>query len=150
MLRAHIKKLEPKKICFRNFKNFIETDFLNDLNRINFNYNHNIDPDILYNDFLKKFEYTLSMHAPLKTKFLRGNNAQFMTKEFSKAIMKRSRLKNIFNNNKNTTNWDNFRKQRNICTSIKRKCKINFFKKELENTSPQQQKKLENIQAIYF
>ena len=49
------------------------------------------DPDnkltnILYN--------TLEKHAPLKSKTVRGNQAPFMSKELSKAIMEKSRLRN--------------------------------------------------------
>ena len=39
------------------------------------------------------FRYVLDKHAPLKTKTIRGNQAPFMTKNLSNAIMNRSRLK---------------------------------------------------------
>ena len=47
-----------------------------------------------YSEFEKAFLTVLNKQAPLKTKFLRHRNNPFMTKEFQKAIMKRSQLKN--------------------------------------------------------
>ena len=40
---------------------------------------------------------------------------------------------NIYNRSKTDTNWQNFEKQRNICTSLKRKAKITYFKKKTES-----------------
>ena len=40
-------------------------------------------------ELLKKF-------APLKTKFLRANHSKFVTKDISKAIMLRTKLRNQF------------------------------------------------------
>ena len=38
----------------------------------------------------------LNQHAPQKKKYVRGNQMPFMTKQLSKVIMKRSRLRNNF------------------------------------------------------
>ena len=38
----------------------------------------------------------LNKHAPIKEKIVRGNEAPFMTKELSKTIIKRSKLKNRY------------------------------------------------------
>ena len=38
----------------------------------------------------------LNKHAPLKRKYVRANEAPFMTKELHKAIMKRSKLRKKF------------------------------------------------------
>ena len=43
----------------------------------------------------------LNEHGPLKKETLRHNNECFLTKELRKEIMKRSKLKNLFNKNKN-------------------------------------------------
>ena len=69
----------------------------------------------------------LDKHAPIKHNIVRGLNANFMKKELQKAIMKRSRLKNKFNCCKSNANWEEFIKQRNLCTKIKRKAKISHF-----------------------
>ena len=43
---------------------------------------------------LKNIYNTLEKHAPLKSKTVRRNQAPFMNKELSKAIMTKSRLRN--------------------------------------------------------
>ena len=53
-----------------------------------------------YDIFLITFLKILDKHAPIK-KYLRGNHANFMTKEVRKAIMIRSKLRNKFLNDKN-------------------------------------------------
>ena len=70
----------------------------------------------------------LDKHAPIKKKLLRGNEAPFMTKELSKAIMNRSKLKNRY------TKWPScetlaFKKQKNICKNLNKKTKKNYFSK---------------------
>ena len=114
--------------------------FLSEIEREEFIYDDSIDPDILSRDFFDKFQKIYSRHAPVKSKKLRGNNANFMTKNLSKAIMTRSRLRRKFNKNKSEENWENFRKQRNKCTAIKMRCKTEFFEKELTNPNPQKRK----------
>ena len=81
-----------------------------------------------YSESEKAFLIVLNKQAPLKTKFLRHNNNPFMTKEFLKAIMKRSQLKNRCNKNQNYKNWYLYKKQRNFCVSLIKKTKRNYFK----------------------
>ena len=47
-----------------------------------------------YNKLTNILSNTLEKHAPLKSKTVKGNQAPFMNKELSKAIMKKSRLRN--------------------------------------------------------
>ena len=91
--RAFFKKLPAKVIKYRNYKTFDQNEFL-----------RNIDQELIesnsYNDeqpydiFTSIFRRILDKHAPLKMKKLRGNQANFMTKELRKAIINRSRPKN--------------------------------------------------------
>ena len=81
----------------------------------------------MYLELVQNVCTILDKHAPLKTKYIRGNNAAFMNKELGKAIMKRSKLKNNFNKNKCNENWRLYKKQRNLCNKIKRKVKQSYF-----------------------
>ena len=69
---------------------------------------------MLYSEVVEK-------HAPIKHKVLRGNQAPFITRDLSKQIMIRSRLRNKFNEHKTTENWKAYKSQRNKCTSMRRK-----------------------------
>ena len=49
-----------------------------------------------YSSFEDIFINALNTHAPVKTKIIRANNREFMTKALRKAIMTRSGLKNVY------------------------------------------------------
>ena len=51
-----------------------------------------------------------------------------MTKAFRKAITTRSRLKNVYLKNQNTTNWNNYKYQRIFCTNLLQKTKFDYFR----------------------
>ena len=57
------------------------------------------------------------MYAPLKKKYIRGNNSPFMNRILSKEIMKRSRLRNKFLESKSEADRKNHVKQRNYRVS---------------------------------
>ena len=69
----------------------------------------------------------LNKHAPIKTKTVRANNAPFMNKKLSKAIMTRSRLRNKFLKNPNEINKTNYNKHRNYCVNLLRKEKKKYY-----------------------
>ena len=58
-----------------------------------------------YGAFSSAFRNISNEHAPLKTKMLGYDNKTFIVKELRKEIMKRSKLENLFNENKNQGNW---------------------------------------------
>ena len=70
---------------------------------------------------------TLNNHAPRKRKTTRGNQSPFINKEISKAIMKRTELRNKFLKHKTEESRQAFVKQRNYCASLPRKSKRNYY-----------------------
>ena len=52
----------------------------------------------------------LNKHAPLKKKSVRANDGPFMTKALRKAIMLRTRLRNMYNKFKTQEKWNAFKK----------------------------------------
>ena len=52
---------------------------------------------VKYDDLTNIFRSPLDNHAPLKQTQVRENQAPFMTKELSKAIMASSKIKNKYN-----------------------------------------------------
>ena len=51
-----------------------------------------------------------------------------MSKTLGKAIMKRSKLRNTFNKMRSSENWQNYKRQRNICSNILKSTKDKFFR----------------------
>ncbi len=80
-----------------------------------------------YDFFQNCFDKVLDKHAPIKRKYARGNDSPFMNRALRKAIMLRSRLKNKYNKNRTVANWEAFRKQRNLCVTLFRTEKRNFY-----------------------
>ena len=69
----------------------------------------------------------LNKHAPIKTKMVRANNAPFMNSTLSKAVTKRSRLKNIFQNKPTKNNELAYKRYRNYCTNLFKREKKKYY-----------------------
>ena len=71
-----------------------------------------------YKNFKDTVFDSLSKHAPLKRKYLIANHLNFITKESNKAIMQRSKLRNLYLKVRLDENRIIYKKQRNICVSL--------------------------------
>ena len=101
------------------------------------NKKHEQIPPKLYSTGITKFDYAifndktfmefLDKFAPLKKKYIRANHSSFVTKELSKAIMLRSKLRNQFLKTRTQEPKINYNKQRNLCVSITRKSKRSYY-----------------------
>ena len=80
-----------------------------------------------YNEFGEELFSVLNIHAPVNIKILRHNNSAFVTKDLSKAIMKRCRLKNLFNKQRTQENWVSYKMQQNHCVNLSRKTQNKLF-----------------------
>ena len=83
--------------------------------------------DSRFGNFISSCNRILDEHAPQKKRYLRGNQSPFMNKTLVKAIMVRSKLRNIFLRNKTEENRSNYSKQRNLCVTLLRKSKREYF-----------------------
>ena len=75
------------------------------------------------------FRSVLDIHAPLKTKKVRGNQGPFMTKELSKAIMTRSRITNNYHKWPSRENFLAMKRVKNTCNNLAKSTKKEYFKK---------------------
>ena len=119
-LRSQFWRLKPKKIYYKNFKNFNAKNSLEEVKSTDLIFSSD-DPNENYELITNVFSNIVEKHAPLKKKFLRGNQAPFMTKEFRKAIYNRSRLRNKFCKIPTEENEKLYKKQRNKCVAIHKK-----------------------------
>ena len=96
VFRSYFLRIPPKIIEYRNYKIFNETVFL-----------HYLDQELLkgemykrnnkmYSTFTKVFRLLLDKYAPPKVIKIRGNQDSFMTKELSKAIMNKYKIRNKY------------------------------------------------------
>ena len=121
-LRLQYIQGNPKTKFYRDYKSFNFESFNNELNEL-----LKSEKEINYSLFENIFLQVLNAHAPVKKKIQRFNNNPFMTKQLRKAIMHRSRLKNVFNKNRTPKTWDSYKKQRNFCVNLLRKTKKEYF-----------------------
>ena len=124
VLKSFYRKQEPITVTYRDYKSFDKSKFHTDLEvKLDSMPIHKNNYELFENTFMN----LLNKHAPMKTKYVRANNAQFMNKTLSKAIMTRSRLRNKFLKNPNEMNKRTYNKQRNYCVNLLRKEKKNYF-----------------------
>ena len=122
ILKTQYTRLPPKKIRYRDYKRFSDDAFLSDLSCTLTKTN----PKNL-NEFGTMFASTLDKHAPHKLVRVRGNNKPHLNKTLRKAMMQRTRLKNIANETGHEDDLKRFRKQRNLVVKLNRDAKRNFY-----------------------
>ena len=120
------KKYQPKIINYRSYKNFsnekCRETLINNLSKENF-----INNDDGFQSFCHISLDALNKHAPRKKEHARGDQMPFFNKELSKAIMTRTKLRNIFLQNRSEGNRIRYTKQRNFCVSLLRKTKERYY-----------------------
>ena len=73
------------------------------------------------------------MYAPIKHRLIRGNQAPFISKDLSRAIMHRSKLRNKYSKRKSTFDWIAWKNQRNIYVKLRRQAIREHFKLKCKN-----------------
>ena len=126
IMKVFYKKQKPIIINYRDYRNFDNDAFMNDVKEKVSQFNHE--------DRFNKFDLfkgtvfrIFDDHAKLKKKYVRANQAPFINKRVKKEIMKRSRLRNKFFKTKNEIDRLNYNKQRNFCLSLIRNEKKKYF-----------------------
>ena len=91
----------------------------------------------------------LNKFAPSKKKYLRANHSRFVNKELHKAVIQRSRLR--YENLKDKTRLARiaYKKQRNVCVSILRKCK-KYYHENLDTKNATVTKKFWSTVKLLF
>lgn len=120
VLKTSFRKMPPKIIRYRDYRNFSPVNFHQDLCMLDL-YNTSND------SFVSASMEILNSHAPLKQRYVRANDNPFITKDLRKEHMKRSYLKNRYLKDRIEANHSAFKKQRNKCVSLLRKAKISYF-----------------------
>ena len=123
VMKIFYKKQKPNIIRYRNYKNFNNELFINDVEELTSKYNE----PLKFESFKNIVDKILEKHAPMKKRFVRANQAPFVNKKISKEIMKRSRLRNKFLHSKSDIDRKAYNKQRNICVTLIRQEKKNFY-----------------------
>ena len=111
---------------YRNYKNCSNNIFRDSSQKI-FLQNLRNCCDQTVDDFLISCNKIPDQYAPRKKKYVRGSHSPFMNKNLSKAIMLITKLRNIFLKNRTEENRNRYTKQRNLCVTLLRKSKREYF-----------------------
>ena len=126
VMRKCFQKYQPKIINYKSNKKFSNEKYretlINNLPKENF-----INNDDGFQRFCHISLDALNKHAPRKKKHARGNQMLFFDKELSKAIMTRTKLRNIFLQNRSEENRKRYTKQANFCVSNLRKTRKGYY-----------------------
>ena len=123
ILKSTYTKLPPKKIKYRQYKNFSEEQF-----NVELDANLRINSPVEYSELNKVIVETLDKHAPMKTKIVRGNDKQHVNKELHKEIMLRTNLKRKANKTKKEEDFRRYKKQKKLIVKMNKNAKRDYYK----------------------
>ena len=83
--------------------------------------------DLEFGIFKAVLNQAIRKHAPIKQRYVCANQAPVINKTVNKKILKRSRLRNKFLSTKSDIDRKAYNKQHNLCVSLIRWEKKNFF-----------------------
>ena len=120
IMKTKHERFPPKIVNYRDYKNFDTKSFKDRLELT-------LKNTTSFEELQKIFMELLNKFTPVKCKYLRANLSKFMKKELSKAIMLRTRFRHQFLKMKTPEAKAKCNKQRNVCVSLTRKAKRNYY-----------------------
>ena len=127
----------PKRVYYRSYKHFNEESYVRDLNSAPFMVcNIFGDPDDRAWCFTKVLSDVMEKNAPVKSKVIKKHQIPYMNSKLRKAMYKRNMLRNKYK--KGLVEWDVYRMQRNITTSIYKKSQATYFSERCEGGAKNQ------------
>ena len=124
VLKTSFRKMPPKVVKYRDYKNYSQDAFRNELQYYLSATNLN---QITNDDYVSLVTDVFNKHAPLKTRYVRANDNSFVTKELRKEHMKRTRLRNKYLKSKSEQDLATYKIQRNKCVALLKKTKKSYF-----------------------
>ena len=124
VIKSYSPKRTPDIVPYRKYTNFDMDKFIEE---ISFNLaKHNLQ-ELTREAFISMFNTVFEKHAPLKKKYLRSGHSKFVTKERSRAIMLRPKLRKKFLKDRTEESRCKCKKQRNVCVYLFKKAKKEYY-----------------------
>ena len=125
--KISIPRKQPKIINTRQFKHFNVEAYKQDLAKILQNQPQDGDPNILWEDWKRKFLLAADMHAPPVTRRVRSEHAPWLTSEIKKKIYDRDFLKKKSIKTGSTHFFNAYKKARNQLNSLIKSTKAKYY-----------------------
>ena len=119
---------KPRKINYRSFHHFNDSDFLYDISSAPFHVAEIFD-DV--DDTSTLITDVVDFHAPMKSKFVKCKPVAYMNSQLRKALYARNMARNKFKKF-GKSHWEENRRERNRVVSIRKQSIKNYFSKKCE------------------
>ena len=130
VLKTQFPRLKPNIVNYRDYKGFVNDYFRSELLQ-------EISSSGTALTNFKGLQYTLQRgldkHAPLKKRYVRANQQNFMDKELNQATMVRSKLRNKYlksKSEKDKQRYNKDNKERNYCINLLRLKKQKYYESQ--------------------
>ena len=134
--RLHRPRTFPITGERRTVKNYDPERFCDDLHSIPFDIPYTFENiDDIYWAWSYLLSSILDNHSPIKRKTANLEHVSFMTPELLEALRKRNKLKRLYNESKRRLDWDRYKTQRNLTSSLRRKAVSNYFRITASNAT---------------
>ena len=134
--RLFVPKTSGSSFHYRSYKKFDDSQLKKDLMYVPFQVAE------IFDDIHDSFDFTnklltdvVNEHAPLKTGRRRYNHAPFMHGELRKAVNVKGVLKRRYDKNRNSANWENYRRQRNLVSKLRAQAINTYFHENCRDVS---------------
>ena len=126
VLKIYFQKREAKVINYRDYRNFSNEEFRQQVLKDILKATQNGDI-VSYEFFLSICQRALDSRAPKKPKYIRSNHSPFINKTILKAVMYRSRLRNKFLKTRSNEDKKAYNTQGNYCLTLVTKAKKDYY-----------------------
>lgn len=131
LLKFPKTSVSSKIINYRSFKHYDKERFQKDVSMIPSHVADIFDDTDDQMWFLHKlFTETIDEHAPMKSMRVRGKISPYMTPEWRRAKQVKKKLYKDYKKQSTPESFSAYKKQRNICTAIRRKAIRSYFKEK--------------------
>ena len=123
---------QKQKTKYRSFKNFDQKKFNEDVGRVPFHVAGVFDDvdDILYWAHERLLTDIIDEHAPIKERAVKSRRPAYMNGDLHGAVYKKRMLFNRYKKCRTSANWEDYRKQRNHVTKLKKQSmRLYFFER---------------------
>jgi len=127
---------KKQKICCRSYKNFDENSYQNDLSTAPFHVSEIFDcVDDSYWFCQELMLEVMNRHAPTKTKVITHSQVPYMNCKLRKSINVKHMLQRRWKKCPTESNWEQFRRQRNLVTSLQKRSIQHYLKEKCQGTT---------------
>ena len=132
--KFHLPKHKETTISYRSYKSFDRSNYLHDLSVAPFHVAEIFDDiDDSYWFWNTMMRDITNVYAPVKTRTLKGNRVPYMNGELRRYINVKHMLKRKHSRCNSSVNWENYRKQCNIVTQLRRKSVKMYMRNKCRN-----------------